>query len=66
MSVGPAEHTRFHAYLRALAKVAEAGECDLLEIVLGDPDQAMAESAVVRHLDHKAAALVEQKYQLTA
>lgn len=53
----PAEHARFRAYQRALADVGEVGEVDLLRTVLADPDKAMAESAVGRHLDLRASAL---------
>jgi hypothetical protein len=37
--------------------VSDADECDLLGTILGDPDRTMAESSVIRHLDHKAVAL---------
>lgn len=57
MSIEPAEHARFHGYVRALAQVSDADECDLLARVLSDPDRAMADSAVIGHLDHWAAAL---------
>ncbi|MFF3014430.1 hypothetical protein [Streptomyces sp. NPDC057939] len=50
----PAEHLRFATYLRALERVGEADEVDLIVEVLTDPDRAMARSAVLRHLDRRA------------
>lgn len=52
------EHERYARYLLELANVADDGEPDLVRAVLTDPDQVMAESAVVRHLDLRAAALL--------
>ncbi|MEV0125106.1 hypothetical protein AB0I16_26825 [Streptomyces sp. NPDC050703] len=54
----PAEHLRFTRYLRLLDSVTEAEENDLVAHILGDPDAAMADSAVCRHLDRRAAALL--------
>jgi hypothetical protein len=54
----PDEHQRFAQYLQHLAIVREAEEVDLVATVLRDPDQAMAQSAVVRHLDNRAANLL--------
>jgi hypothetical protein len=54
MSGGPAEHARFHGYIRALFQVADANECDLVRTVLDDPDHAVAQSAVIRHIDRTA------------
>ncbi|MGW2525180.1 hypothetical protein ACWC09_51255 [Streptomyces sp. NPDC001617] len=54
----PAEHRRFAGYLRALEAVAEEGEADLVSAVLRDQDQVMADSAVGRHLDRRAAQLL--------
>jgi hypothetical protein len=51
MSAGPAEHARFHGYIRALSQVAGADERDLVRTVLTDPDHAVAQSAVIRHID---------------
>ncbi|MER5967758.1 hypothetical protein [Streptomyces sp. NPDC002057] len=53
----PDEHVRFAAYLDELQQVADADEVDLVSRVLADPDQTMAQSAVLRHLDHRAAGL---------
>ncbi|QYN18899.1 hypothetical protein [Amycolatopsis sp. DSM 110486] len=53
----PNEHARFAAYLDQLQQIAEADEIDLISHVLSDPDQTMAQSAVVRHLDRRAADL---------
>ncbi|MGV9341298.1 hypothetical protein [Streptomyces sp. NPDC003688] len=53
----PDEHARFAAYLERLRQVADADEVDLVSRVLADPDRAMAESAVLRHVDRRAAGL---------
>jgi hypothetical protein len=53
----PAEHLRFWAYLSALEQVTDATEADLVSEVLTDPDQAMAQSAILRHLDRRATEL---------
>ncbi|MFF3306190.1 hypothetical protein [Streptomyces sp. NPDC002952] len=50
----PAEHVRFAVYLSELEQVADADEADLVSEVLTDPDQIMAQSAVLRHLDRRA------------
>lgn len=57
MSSEPAEHTRFHDYVHALARVSDNDESMLLADVLADPDHAMAEAAILGHLDRRAAAL---------
>jgi hypothetical protein len=54
----PDEHQRFAHYLQQLAAVREADEPDLVATVLRDPDQTMAQSAVARHLDNRAAHLL--------
>ncbi|MGW0710538.1 hypothetical protein ACWD4G_32050 [Streptomyces sp. NPDC002643] len=54
----PAEHRRFADYLQALEVVAEADEADLVAAVLRDQDTAMADGAVGRHLDRRAAQLL--------
>ncbi|MFG2867257.1 hypothetical protein [Streptomyces sp. NPDC048338] len=54
----PPEHRRFARHLEALEAVAPADEADLLAAVLRDPDPAMADSAVGRHLDRRAAELL--------
>ena len=54
----PTEHRRFARYLHALEAVAQTDEADLVAAVLGDPDAAMAESAVGRHMDRRAAQLL--------
>jgi hypothetical protein len=54
----PDEHQRFARYLQDLAIVGDEDEADLVATVLRDPDQAMAQSAVVRHLDNRAARLL--------
>jgi hypothetical protein len=53
----PDEHVRFAAYLDKLGHVADANEVDLVSSVLTDPDQTMAQSAVLRQLDRRAAGL---------
>ena len=52
------EHQRYAHYLLEFANVTDAGEPELVRAVLTDPDRVMAESAVVRHLDLRAAALL--------
>ncbi|MER7690965.1 hypothetical protein [Streptomyces sp. NPDC097610] len=54
----PAEHRRFARYSQALEAVAEADEADLVAAVLRDQDTTMADSAVGRHLDRRAADLL--------
>ncbi|WP_406859031.1 hypothetical protein ABZO31_01765 [Streptomyces sp. HUAS MG47] len=53
----PAEHARFAEYLSDLQQVADADEFALVRTVLDDPDRTMAQSAVVRHVDRRAADL---------
>ncbi|GAA1951778.1 hypothetical protein [Kitasatospora viridis] len=63
----PDEHLRFAAHLARLRQVppettgtaaAEASEAELVGRVLADPDRVMARSAVLRHLDRRAAELL--------
>lgn len=54
----PAEHRRFAGYLQVLGAVAEGDEADLVAAVLRDQDMKMADSAVGRHLDCRAADLL--------
>ncbi|MFF1899676.1 hypothetical protein [Streptomyces sp. NPDC058206] len=54
----PAEHRRFTRYLHALEAVAETDEVALVAAVLRDQDTTMADSAVGRHLDRRAADLL--------
>jgi hypothetical protein len=51
------EHERYARYLLEFANVSDDDEPELVRAVLTDPDRVMAESAVVRHLDLRAAAL---------
>ncbi|MFD5476652.1 hypothetical protein [Streptomyces hawaiiensis] len=53
----PAEHARFAAYLAELEQVTDADEIELVGGVLADPDRVMAQAAVVRHVDRRAARL---------
>lgn len=53
----PDEHVRFAAYLDELGRVTDADEPGLVRGVLADPDPTMARSAVLRHLDRRAAEL---------
>lgn len=53
----PDEHVRFAAHLDELRQVADVDEVDLVRRVLTDPDPTMAQSAVLRHLDRRAAGL---------
>lgn len=57
MSDAPSEHARFQQHLRDLAHVPDRDELDLVGTVLHDPDQTMAVSAVLQHLDHRASSL---------
>ncbi|WP_406308845.1 hypothetical protein [Streptomyces sp. NBC_00623] len=54
----PAEHRRFARYLQVLEAVAEGDEADRVAAVLRDQDMKMADSAVGRHLDRRAADLL--------
>ncbi|MDF9811955.1 hypothetical protein [Streptomyces sp. SPB162] len=54
----PAEHRRFTRYLTALDTVTETDEAKLVAAVLRDADATMAQSAVVRHIDQRAARLL--------
>ncbi|MFJ5547454.1 hypothetical protein [Streptomyces sp. NPDC093225] len=56
-SDSPAEHRRFAGHLRRLRRVGEAEEIGCLVEVLADPDPTMARSAVLRHVDRRAAEL---------
>ncbi|MEV4069077.1 hypothetical protein ACGFJC_00970 [Nonomuraea fuscirosea] len=51
----PDEHQRFARYLRQLTDVHQQDEAELVRTVLRDPDPVMAQSAVVRYLDRRAA-----------
>jgi hypothetical protein len=53
----PDEHLRYWAYLREFEQVADADELALVAKVLGDPNPAMAEAAVVQHVDRRACGL---------
>ena len=64
--VDPAEHVRFHGYIRALSEVPDSSEHGLLMQILEDPDRAMAESVVIGHLDRRALALNNDDVAFTA
>ncbi|MFG1942637.1 hypothetical protein [Nonomuraea sp. NPDC048826] len=51
-------HQRFAHYLRELADVRQEDEAELARSILRDPDAVMAQSAVVQHLDRRAAQLL--------
>ncbi|MEU0585435.1 hypothetical protein [Streptomyces sp. NPDC006132] len=53
----PDEHVRYKAYLDEFAQVADPDEAGLIGRVLADPDVIMAQAAVLRHLDRRAAVL---------
>ncbi|MEU9190746.1 hypothetical protein AB0D14_40830 [Streptomyces sp. NPDC048484] len=53
-----AEHQRFARYLHELAVVRDEDEADLVTRILRDPDTTMAQSAIVRHLNRRAALLL--------
>lgn len=53
------EHWRYALHLESLAAAPDtAAEADAVAAVLRDPDPVMAESAVVTHLDRRAARLL--------
>ena len=52
------EHQRFARYLQDLAQVRKENEAELVSLILRDSDATMAQSAVARHLDHRAARLL--------
>ncbi|MER5410859.1 hypothetical protein [Streptomyces sp. NPDC002769] len=52
------EHQRFARYLDELAAVRDEDEAELVTRILRDPDTTMAQSAIVRHLDRRAAQLL--------
>ncbi|MEU2452966.1 hypothetical protein ABZ605_23165 [Streptomyces sp. NPDC012765] len=57
----PPEHWRYARHLEALASAPDHGaeaEAEVVATVLRDPDRVMAESAVVTHLDRRAAQLL--------
>ncbi|TDB84698.1 hypothetical protein [Actinomadura sp. 7K534] len=54
----PDEHRRYARHLRALAAVSADDETTLVTEILRDPDQAMAQSAVARHIDDRARQLL--------
>ncbi|MGK8488268.1 hypothetical protein [Nocardia asiatica] len=53
------EHQRYARYRQELGRVLPEGESGMIEVVLGDPDTAMAEAAVVAHLDRRATELLD-------
>ena len=57
MSDTPSEHTRFKQYLRDLEHVADHSELAVVGAVLHDPDQSMAVSAVLQHINRRAGGL---------
>ncbi|MET9853347.1 hypothetical protein ABZY57_10420 [Streptomyces sp. NPDC006450] len=55
----PSEHWRYARHLESLAAVSgRPAEAEAVAAVLRDPDPVMAESAVVTHLDRRAAGLL--------
>lgn len=58
-ATAPPEHWRYARHLESLAAVSgEPAEAETVAAVLRDPDSVMAESAVVTHLDRRAARLL--------
>jgi len=55
----PQEHLRFAAWVQALRQVPDDDELTLVADVLQDPDVAMAQSAVLGHLDQRASTLIQ-------
>ncbi|WP_280404336.1 hypothetical protein [Nocardia brasiliensis] len=58
MSPEPAEHLRYARYLNELAQTSAQTELATMGVVLEDPDTVMAESAIVHHIDRRAARLL--------
>lgn len=58
MSGEPSEHERFRQHLRRLEQAEESDELGLVADVLQDPDEVMATSAVLRHIDRRADGLI--------
>ncbi|MGW6709310.1 hypothetical protein ACWGDE_31105 [Streptomyces sp. NPDC054956] len=55
----PSEHWRYARHLESLAAVSGGpAEVEAVAAVLRDPDPVMAESAVVTHMDRRAASLL--------
>lgn len=54
----PPDYLRYKDYLRALDEVSAADEAALVAALLQGPDPAAAESAVNRHVEHRAASLL--------
>ncbi|WP_280441431.1 hypothetical protein [Nocardia brasiliensis] len=54
----PAEHLRYARHLDELAQTSAQTEMATLVVVLDDPDTVMAESAIVHHIDRRAAQLL--------
>ncbi|AKL64957.1 hypothetical protein OHU17_31025 [Streptomyces goshikiensis] len=63
--VEPPEYWRYTLHLASLAAAPdEADEAERVAAVLRDPDRVMAESAVVTHLDRRAARLLaDERFQ---
>lgn len=60
--VAPPEHWRYERHLEALALArGESAEAEAVAAVLRDPDPVMAESAVVTHLNRRAALLLDDE-----
>jgi hypothetical protein len=62
MSDTASEHTRFQQHLHDLEQVPDHDELDLIAAVLRDPDQAMAVSAVLHHIDRRASGLDDDQF----
>ncbi|MER5402067.1 hypothetical protein [Streptomyces sp. NPDC002599] len=54
----PPEHLRYRRHLQDLEGVSEADEPALVATVLRDPDRSMAQAAINRHLERRAAQLL--------
>ncbi|GAA2016325.1 hypothetical protein GCM10009839_09820 [Catenulispora yoronensis] len=63
MTDTPPEHARHERYLRDLSQASESTELDLIRTVLADPDQVMAVSAVLTHIDRCAGGLDEAQFE---
>ncbi|MEU9143374.1 hypothetical protein [Streptomyces sp. NPDC048349] len=60
--VAPPEHWRYERHLESLAAArGQSAEAEAAAAVLRDPDPVMAESAVVTHLNRRAARLLDDE-----
>jgi hypothetical protein len=56
----PDEHARWARYEHSLKQLLVDDEIMLVAEILSDPDPAMAQSAIARHIDRRAAAMHQE------